>query len=237
MQLRYGGYPFDDNEVSIQIFRRRIYSQRGRQVFTRHTFIITGVKQADTAAELTSKLAALELACLQDGADLRFYDNDGAPTAHGLISSGTINGVQTVGPVQYPGANPGVWGMQTEYVNKRTYRVIFQADYVGADDLVEYQESITKIGTGGPQIIWQESLSGAPQFQQVKAQTKCLLIQQGYAIGLLSRPEPSTPLFPLPFFKSERAMTRIEAPRYQGINISTHWPIHWRYEFESASPL
>lgn len=237
MQLRYGGYAFSDNEVSIQISRRRVYSQRGRQLFTRHTWTITGWKTGTDAADLTSKLTAMEIACLADGFDLLFYDNNGAPTSHGIFSGDTINGVQSVGPVHYPGANPGIWGMGTEYVNKRTYRVVFQGDYPGADDLVSWDESITKTGTGGPKFIWQESLTSSPQLQTTKQFTKCQLIQQGHAVGFLSRPAPASPLYGDPFFQHDKAMTRIETPRYQGLNLSTHWPIHWRYVFESASPL
>jgi hypothetical protein len=238
MILRWGSYSFPDNETWFHITKRAIYSPRGRRMYTRHTWMVTGVKLDETAAGITSQLLALESAAHQDGQDLIFFDNSGAQTAHKLLSNSTINGVQVVGPVNYLEGNPGIWGSGTEYAYKRTYRIVFQGDVLDStDDLVRYYETIAKTGTGGPLNIWQESMTGVPQSQRPKAFTKCQLIQQGMAIGLTTPQPPSTPLYGNPFIRNDLARTQVGTPLQPGINVDLMWPIHWTYVFESASPL
>lgn len=236
MILKWGGYAFDDDEVWFSITRRAMYSPRGRRMWTRHTWVVTGVKIADDVPSLTAALTALEVACLTDGQDLLFYDNTGAPTSHGMFSSGTLNGVQVVAPVHYPGGNQGIWGTGTEYTNKRTYQVTFQADVFNpTDDLVFAAETITKIGNGGPLTIWQESLTGLPQLQQVKTFTKCRMIQQGNAIGLTTYPTAPGPLYGYPYMRNDLSMYEEGRPRKQNINVDLMFPIRWRYVFEGPT--
>lgn len=237
MQLMYGGYTFDDAEVALQIFRQTMYGPRGTRTSIRHTWNITGWKVAASNAELTSALAAMEAACSVDDQSLGFFDN-GVPTVHSLLNTGTLNGVQVIGPVDYPNGAASFAGSGSEYQFKRTYRIRFQADYLASQsNLVEYFANIVKIGTGGPKIVWQESLTGVPQPQQTKAFTKCLLIQSGRSVGYTSPEPPDTPLYGYPFFQNDRAMTDFGSPQRVSKNISTHYPTRWRYVFESASPL
>lgn len=235
MIFKYGGYSFTDNEVGLQIHRRGIYSQRGRKMWDRVTWIINGVKIADDAAALTTELQLLEAACATDGGDLLFLDNNGAPTAHSTASSACVNGIQVKGPVQYPGGTR-FWGMGTEYVNLRSYRVTFEGDVMDADDdLLYHSETYTKIGSGGPYNIWQESFLGAPQWQQPKLFTKCRLIQQGNALGLSGTPAYAAPLYGNPYIRNDLSMIEPGEAKNQGINYQTHWPIRWRYVFEGPT--
>ena len=237
MQLRWGGYAFDDNEVWIQAFARRVYSPRGRRIMLHRSCVVGGVKIGTSESDLTAKLQALEAACNIDGNDLIFYDNSGNPTVHVLTTSGSLNGVQVKQPVHYPGP-PVFWGMGTEYVYKRTYRVTFEADYLSFDDnLVSSYETITKIGTGGQSTVYQESFYGVPQLQIPKLYTKCRLIQQGRAVGLTSYPTPSTPLYGDPFIQNDRTQLILEKPLYQNIYTMTHYPVRWAYFYESPTPL
>lgn len=238
MIFRYGSYSFDDNEVGLQIHKRGVYSPRGRKMWDHVTWVINGVVIGTDAADVTTQLQALEAACSNDGLDLVFLDNDGNPTAHSLASSSAINGIQVKGPVQYPGGNRGVWGMQTEYVNLRSYRVIFEADVMDSDDdLIMWSESLTRIGGGGPLNIWQESFLGLPQWQQPKLYTKCRLIQQGNALGMSTWPAFSTPLYGNPYARNDLAMQEQGSPKNMGINFETHWPVRWRYVFEGPTPF
>jgi hypothetical protein len=233
--LKWGAYAFDDNEVWFQIIRRVVYSPRGRRMWTKHTWIVTGVKIGDDAADLTSKLTAMEIACLTDGQDLLFYDNNGAPTSHGLFTSTCINGVQATSPVHYPGGNPGIWGTGTEYTNKRTYRVVFEGDLLHFDDdLVRSHETLSYIGNGGQLNIWQESFIGLPQPQTPKLFTKRRLIQQGSAIGLTTTPIAPAPLFGNPYIRNDLSMTEPGTALRVGINFDTHYPLRWRYVFEGV---
>lgn len=233
MQLRYGGYSFPEAGVEFSIARRGVYSPRGRRMWTRHTWIVTGWMLGTDAADLTTKLTALEIACLSDGQDLLFYDTLGNPTSHGLFSSTCINGVQVKGPVQYPQGASRHWGMGTEYVFIRTYRVIFEGDVFNPDDdLLRSQETYTYVGNGGPLNIWQESFLGAPQWQQPKLFTKRRLIQQGNALGLTALPTLPAPLYGNPYIRNDMAMDEPGTAMRQGINIDTHFPRRWRYVFE-----
>lgn len=237
MRLRWNGYLFDDNEVTFTITRRANYSPRGRRVSTHHVWWVEGVKMAADAANLTAALLALE-AAMMDGGDLEFFDNNGTLTAHSMTSAGTINGIQVMGPVQYPGGNGRFWGSGTEYVNKRTYRVGFQADVLTSeDDLFSFRETLTGIGNGGPLNIWQESLLGSPQLQTPKAFTKTRLIQQGESVGVTSYQPYGAPVYGAPYYRNDLGRTSHDSPRKQNRNVDLLWPRRWLYVFEGPTAL
>lgn len=237
MQLVCGGYTFPDNEISLRVHKQRKYSPRGRKMTQEVFWEVIGSRLVDGAAALTASLATLE-ASINDGNDLVLYDNDGSPTIHTLSSSGSLSGVQVLAPVEYPGGNPGVWGMSTEYVNRRTYRIRFRAEYLDYDDgLVMYSASLTRIGDGGPKNVWSQSLTGIPIPQTVRQYTKCLLIQQGRSVGLLGYPIPDPPLFGNPYINNDRVRLTEETPRQLYANASLMWPVSWTYTFESPGVL
>lgn len=237
MYLSYNGYNHADNEVGLHIIKQAVYGPAGRRQFEKQVWTITGVLISNVSeADLTSKMSALETAYSTNGGNLVLYGNGGTATAHQLFSAGTLNGVQVKGIQWLPG-NPGIWGMGTEYVNKRSYRIMVEAERPWADDnLVFYQSSVAATGTCGPRTVYIRSLTGLPQAQTPQLHTTQMVVQSGMSIGLTSSIAADAPLYPLYEQFDKRKMIYGSAQRL-GVNISTHYPTRWMYFFESPIPL
>lgn len=236
MRLNYNGYNHADNEVGLHIVKQALYGPSGNRERERQIWTITGVLQGTSESDLTSKIDALETAYSTNGGDIVLYGNAGPATDHQMSSSGTINGVQ-VQSIQWLPGNPGIWGMGTEYVNVRSYRIILSADRPWYDtNLVYYQSTITATGTCGPKTFWVRSLTGVPQAQTVQAYTTQIVVQSGMNIGLMSHIAADGPLYPLYEQFDKRRLVTSTAQRL-GTNTSTHYPTRWMYFFESPIPL
>lgn len=239
MQLVYGSYYFPLHMTALHVYKQNIYSPRGARMEQKVLWDVIGWMKSDTSiADLTSQLQGLESGTSADGGNLSLLDNNGAATVHQINSSSTLNGIQVIGPVHYPGGNPGVWGMGTEYVNMRTFRLKFQAEILDStDNLVFYQASLTRIGTGGNRNVWSDSFTGVPIPQTTRQYTKCVTIQQGRSVGLTSYETVDAPLFGDPYFQNEKALVEYDSPQRVTRNQPLMYPLRWRYVYESAVPL
>lgn len=240
MIITYGNYAHDANENWFQIQARFRHNKLGRpqSIINRWTIYGTKVQLDNDVASLTTKLAALEAAYSVDGGDLRVYLNDGSTlTQHYLLNSGTVNGVQVLG-ISYVDRDPRSGQSACEYVNKRTYRIILEAEVVDADayPLLSWEETVIGVGTGGPIFVQKGALTGPPQRQIIQQQSSFSAIQIGRAVGYLGYPtQIASPIWPNDEHLERR---RIEpgTPDF-GLVRNTGWPISWRYEFESTSAL
>lgn len=237
MYLSYNGYNHAENEVGLHIVKQAVYGPSGRRQFERQSWTITGVVISNVSeSDLSSKMAALEAAYSTNGGNLVLYGNSGTATNHQLLSAGTTNGTQ-VKSLQWLPGNPGIWGMGTEYVNKRSYRITVEAERPWYDDnLVYYQSTLSATGTCGPKRVWVRSLTGLPQQQTTQLYTTQMVVQSGMNIGLVNSIPQDDPLFPLYEHVDRRRIAPGSAQRL-GINISTHYPTRWMYFFESPLPL
>jgi hypothetical protein len=233
MILKYGGYAHDDNEVNFTISMRTIRSSFGRGRGFRIQWNIMGVKFGNSFSDLTSKLTSLENAYGVDGQDLIFYDSDGSTlTRHSLYNANAFGQVK-VQDFRYLKGNPGIWGSGTEYVNKRSYQIVVEADVLNdRSRLLSWKESVRTFGVGLEQRKWLESLTGNPQRQRLKRRTTIKAIQTGTAVGDTTWPQAATPLWPADEHTDRRDFT-VHTPKFV-VNGADQYPISWAYYFEGS---
>lgn len=237
LQCHWGGYAHDVAENWFEFSSAIRHNQLGRpqSIITRVT--LWGVKTAASQSALTTALAALQAAYAQDGKDFRVKLESGTDTQHKLLSAGSLNGVQ-VKNFRYVDRDPRHGQSGCEYVNKRTYQIVLEAEGIDPDafSLLFWNEELTGIGSGGPLFILKTALVGPPQRQDLIQQTPSTVIQQGRAIGYLDWPSPAQPKFPQ-HEHLERRRIRYGTPLAFGALRNTIFPVTWYYEFESPTVL
>ena len=237
LQCHWGSYAHDTAENWFRFESRIQHSRLGRPQSITTRITLWGVKIAASQAALTTALAALESAYSQDDKDFRVKLADGTDTQHKLLSAGSLNGVQ-VKDFSYIDRDPRHGQSGTEYVNKRTYRVVLEAEGIDPDaySLLFWDEQLTGIGTGGLAFILKTALVGTPQRQDLVQQTPSVVIQQGRALGYTDWPVPAQPKFPT-HEHLERRRIAYGTPQAFGLRQNTLYPITWYYEFESPTLL
>lgn len=243
MILRYGNYTHDDNEVWHHIQARDQVSQTGEKIARHVRWTINGILHpADTThAIVTSEVQALENAYKEHEKDLRFFASDGSTiSAHSISNDETINGVRVESFEWLPGGHGGILGSGSEYVTKRSYRIVITAEIPavpGSNHIVHWEESLQRIGTGGADFVSQTAIVGPVQQQFTKIATPTYAVQRGYAVGYIDYPQVPSALFPTtPPLKPNVRITPGTPKRFNK-NQNTHFPVSWEYRYESTSPL
>lgn len=234
MRLTWGGYSHAENSVGFTISKNVQMSQRGLPFKTNHVWVINGVLRSTTQSDLTAQMAALEDAYKQNDQDLKFLFDNGGETHHKLLASSTISGTR-VRSFNWLNGQAGVWGSNTEYVFRRSYRIIVDAESFadGADGILTSTESLTFRGTGGPRWVLAGSLTGPMQRQNVQLYTPFIAIQSGYALGLTAAPPFPGPLWPALEHGEMREETTISGIKYRNDEIAIS--SRWRYIHESSA--
>jgi len=232
----YGGYTHADDSAGFTINEQMILSPRGTPFKKLHSWIINGVLRATTQSQLTAEMDALKAAYSQGGQDLVFNLTGGVGSHHRLLSGSTLTGTR-VRRFTWLDRQPGVWGSGTEYVFRRSYQIVVDAEAIadGADNILQYTQSITYKGYGGPRWILAGSLTGAMQAQTVQAFTPFYAIQSGFALGLFSRPSFPGPLWPALEHGEMREETEIDGTPYANGTIALG--ARWRYVHESSAAI
>lgn len=229
MILKYGSYAHPSGEVSIVVEKSAVESDTGIRTAFIEAWTITGWLHADSVAELTAAIAAMESAYSVNGYDLGLYEDDGTTlTAHAMDSSEARGGVRILS-IRYPE------GEGAEYTTFRKFEIRAEAEFaVGVAGLVSYEEAITLTG-GGPRFVFLETLAGPPQKQLVKQATTYKATQTGSAMGDSAYPIPPAPLWPAAEHVDRRSISRQHPKIVRG--GFKDYTVTWSYEFESASPL
>lgn len=239
MYWKYGNYQHPDAEVNLarMIIRPRM-SRRGLRREMDYEFHCQGelhvtpgtVDAATCQADLHAKITALATAYSYDYQDAGLYHSDGTPTLHFLQSSHPSN--LTGNHVLY--RNWPIGGPE-EYATCRTFGVGIGATFLDADSQIEaFQETVSVIGTGGPEFEVVECQDGL-YVDQIIPQSKRFVIQEGYAIGISGYPlvQPP-PLLPDYEHVRQRRVTSCGG-RFRGQGYSDY-TIRWRYVFETPAP-
>lgn len=230
MIFKYGTYSHAQNECAIVTRRRGNYSKRGNLEYVSETWSIRGFLQADTQAELTTAINAMKAAYNVNGYDAALYLDDGTTlTSHVMYSSQARGGVRVVS-FDFPE------GQGAEYSRFRSYEIELEADFYNTTEfLLEYNESISFEGTGGPRRIFLEVLDGIPQEQIGARYTTYKATQDGSSVAFGNWPSFPPPIWPAAELVDRRKLT-IKTPekmdeQYFGYGIG------WSYSFESTSPI
>lgn len=230
MYLYYRGYWFDNNEAQITISKRATYNDFGIIQKVTETWSVVGIKQAASQAALTTALDALKAALYYNGGDIGLYLDDQATlTTHYIVNSRTLSGTR-ITSLDFPE------GAGAEYSTFRTYSFMLEADFVANlnQNFLEYQESVTFSGNGGPMRIFLDVAQGPPQEQITMQQTTYRATQQGSAKNWGVAPTPPGPIWPQAELGPLREFSPITVSMQGGRQEQT---VSWKYVFESASPL
>jgi hypothetical protein len=229
MQLRYGAYAHPPSEVTITTQKRNLYNEGGARYAIEETWQISGFLQAANQAAITQSIQQLQNAYSIDGQSIGFFDDSGAPTAHGILASQTLGGVKIVAGPQFER------GESAEYTTYRYYGITAQwvIPILGVR-LMAFQESLSFTGTGGPQRAFLPVLDGIPPRQILRQVTTVRCTQSGSAIGWLRPVQPPPPLFPQSEhvdrrrvdYQSPKRVGPVGRPEY------TEFPVSWSYDFE-----
>lgn len=236
MYFKYGNFQHPNGEVNLVRFtvrprqgRRGTRRELDYEMHLQGELLTQKKTKSECQAELHSKIAALNSAYLFEGFDAGLYHDDGTPTKHFLQTNHPNNVTQNrILYRSFPTGGP------EEYATCRTFAVGIGATFIDAESQIEFfTESITVVGTGGPDIEVVETQYGL-EIDQIIPQTKQVIIQEGEAVGLsgypvLVVPGPVLPAFERP--KLRRYTTT--GGRYRGQGY-TDYTIRWRYVMETA---
>jgi hypothetical protein len=237
MKLRYGSYTHELAEASIAITRQPQLNDAGVPCAYTERWEIRGDVRPSTVtqAAITTAIRALEAAYSVNGRDLVLLQDDGAVSAHRMISSQSIGGVRIVGPPGYSESNNG------QYAWGRSYQITAEADFAiltpGAA-IVSWSESLEFRG-GGPRYVTQEFRNGPPLRTLVSQYTPYFAAQSGSAVGYFSTPNFPGPIWPGAEDQPNRSI-RYDAPKAVGNGAAlryTNYGVSWSYSFTSSSAL
>lgn len=230
MILRYGSYSHDLGETKLGFTRVPEYTSRGYRKGTRHTVTISGTLRGENPGELTAAYAALYAAYSRNGQDLSLHEEDGTLTAVRLQSNAMLGGTRVT---QFPSL-PDLSG--AAYVTWLPYTIAvegFEAD--PESSLLNFRESLTITGNGGPRRVVIETANGAPVVQITRQRTKVTAVQSGTATGYRTIPPIPPPLFPSYEDQDQRTIADNTATSVRG--KPDERSVSWSYRFTSPNPL
>lgn len=228
MILKYGSYAHASGEVTLSISQRAAYNETGNRSGYIASWTISGILHGTDAADVRTKLLALEAAYGSDGYDLVLYAADGVTVRHSMLNAGSRAGVKIVS-LDYP------TGDGAEYVTYRSYTITAEAEYNQDLGIYSISETYT-FGGGGQQKIVIPTLYGPPIEQLIRQQTPYICQQQGQAIGVAAYPTVPGPAFPNAEHRERRRIS-YSRPTKLGRNGNMMYAVTWAYEFESPSQL
>lgn len=199
MYFKVGSYQHDDNTVTVASFNYRpVRSPRGRRMTTRVEFHVRGELLAapnlttnlQKQDDLNTKMLALEAAYSADYQDVGFYRDDGDVTSMFLQSAHSSSLTGNV--LTYLNWAPGD---DTEFCSKKTFQAGFFNEFVSSySNVVDYQDTIQRIGTAGPIKSWRLYPTAYPQPRLLAYYSVQKVVHSGYAVSLLGYPTPPSPL-------------------------------------------
>lgn len=195
MKVKINGYELDQycgGIASSQIFSMVNPTTGKAKIHTRALHIEGEVKGADQDA-VNTQIEALEdaIESLGSSGDVGLTLNDGTtPSEHWLDGSNSQGGIRLVNFQWLP-------CIGTQYATRRNFQLVVEADYLAdaANNLIQFEETIRRVGTGGPVFIYQPVLVGPWRKVTIHTQSTYVLVQSGANIGYESLEPPASPLF------------------------------------------
>lgn len=228
MFVKYGTYAHPSDEAGVQFSIRSILDANGLPFQSRRTAVVSGTLLAETEIGMSNKVQALINAYSENGHDLGLYHTDGTVTPIFLSNSSSVNGVQVVDH-NFPTPD-------SVYATNYDFRITLQADYMVGEgtstDVLEYSETLTYIGNGGPRVVGIELELGLPAMQRTRQRTLCQAIQSGRSVGFLTHVIPN-PYWPTLLQNPDSSVSLDTALR----GGAHSYAASWNYIFLSPVPF
>lgn len=230
MYFRYGAYSHPTGEVGLtSIDRFASRTSRGAPLTIEHTWNLTLDVVANGQAAIRQRIDQIERAYRLEGYDAAFYHDDGQRSAHYLTNFDSVQGVQIVMRPSWIGDSGA------EYATMRTGQMILSAQYFHpqAATLIDFTESITLQGRGGPRRAIVTVDVGDPEQYQLAQRTPSFTVQQGTATTRLSYYLPQ-PTLPQQWLDEEASSVVRTTFVRKGIRF---FQTQWSYLYHSPRPL
>lgn len=226
-----GGFDHTSGEVQVSAFSRQFsdYSPTGNPLAVSVSMAIRGTVIASTPADITARIEAIEAAYAAVVTSAGLKNSDGSPTAHYMQSS-------QGGPIRISGPRwEGDSGDQ--YASGRSFSATIEQDIpVGNTvELVDYSETVSIRGNGGPRYGLREYDSGPPEIMEISEQTGVTITQSGFAVGATNWPAANGPLDGYDVQGNSAAVT-YEAPKRSNYGLS-RYTTRWNYQLLSAGSV
>lgn len=231
MIFKYGSYSHQQGEVTATLNRIPTYGPRGFRKGLREVVTLSGLLHADTSAELTAEFRRMDQAYSQDGQELAMYLPDGnTKTAVYLNPDEYLGGTRVT---QRPSL-PDLRGAQ--YVTFLAYTIQLEGFKPDAESkLLEFRETLTIRGTGGPRRVLIETSQGPVVEQIVRQRTTVSATQVGQATAFRSDPLIQPPVWPQ-FEDVDRRVLSASTPTSTR-GVPDEFTVNWSYQFRSGGPL
>lgn len=230
MYFQYGSFRSDFAECTLSVRKENVI-ESNVPVSQKVTWTIQGRRHGTNTSNLVTRGRILEAVFNQHGRDAKLLDENFSAVLQ-LLNATSINGVRVVQPPHYPdltGAQLTTWFDWTAVLEAEYPLTASQFTLSG--QLLEWSETVTVIGSGGPRHVVIETLNTAPVVQIVNARTKVTVLQSGNALAYGRYPTP-----PVPYFgfeqQSQRQIAMVNTQRN-----SNRFGATWSYTFESPHPI
>lgn len=233
MIVTYGGFSFTDNEAMVTFWGQQVeFDSRGRPRRLRRRMNIEGEIIATTPAGIDTRVAAIQTAFEVGGQDAGLYIPPSTLTHIALSNSNSVSGVRIVQPPSFNMRD----GM-AHFATGLPFSIALEAEYLltqSGDSLVNYQETITYTGDGGPRRMVIEVVEGPPVTQTTTEQTPIVIEQSGSATGILDYPDVNPPLVAALLDRPDGIQVSRDVPRMEN-GIYTEFTARWNYRMTSDS--
>lgn len=186
-----------------------------------------------TKAEIKDRIELLDATYKLDYFDCGWKQNNGTITPHRMLTNdvNSLSGNQVV----YRS-----WDnlLPTEYVNTRSFSVVIRNLFLETySSVLEFNETVQQIGTGGP--VWRKHnlWNGAPLRENLTLTSKVRYVQTGVLVGLTGYESVPGPYWPDDEQQWRRTISS-SSPRLHGHPSSTqatHYVKKYTYHFELSA--
>jgi hypothetical protein len=225
MQVKYGPYPFNADDVIISHNRKVMRSDTGVQYSFVDTWQLQFRLRGDTQTEITSAVETLHSVFSADYGNLVLLQNDGSNSAFITNSAATTSGVKVMN-VDFPVLADGQYAY---FIDGSVTLEAETVTNVGKD--ISYSETLSITGNGGPKIILLETARGLPIAQTTRQRTMVRGTQTGSASAIGAVPKRPLILFPN-LLINESVQENITVSNQNNRAVYT---INWIYPFQSAT--
>lgn len=230
MRLRIGNTLLAANSTDVVVSIRATFGMYGNPLTYIHTLNASGSLDGDTQALCAAAEATFRAAVSVPYQDVALLLDDGTVSPSALANAGSTSGVRLLS-LNFP----NTWG-GAEYATVRGWQATWECEYlVGLDQLVDYTETVTIVGNGGPRRAVTETINTAPVEEILSLLTPFRATQTGRAVGLLSYPTPGRVLWPAALQNPDTAVSR-ETPK-PNAQKNLEFAVSWNYSYLSATQL